>query len=58
MDSAPGTWLSDLCGPEGIPFVWGHALYLRAMHGGHAKHATLEAHKIAPLLRGGRLPQA
>ena len=27
-------WLADLCTQEGIPFVLGHALYLKAIHGG------------------------
>jgi hypothetical protein len=54
------TWygLADLCVHEGIPFVLGHALYLRAMHGGKAKNDTIDSHKIAMRLRGGMLPQA
>jgi transposase len=56
--SAPGTWLADLCAQEQIPFVLGHALYMQAIHGGKAKHDTIDAQKIAVLLRGGRLPQA
>jgi hypothetical protein len=36
----------------------GHALYLKAIHGGNAKHDQIDAHKIAVLLRGGMLPQA
>jgi transposase len=51
-------WLADLCGHEGIPFVLGHALYMRAIHGGKAKNDKIDAHKIATLLRGGMLPQA
>jgi transposase len=51
-------WLADLCAQEGIPFVLGHALYMKAIHGGKAKHDTIDAHKIAVLLRGGMLPQA
>jgi transposase len=51
-------WLADLCAEEGIPFVLGHALYMTAIHGGKAKHDTIDAHKIAALLRGGMLPQA
>jgi transposase len=51
-------WLADLCAQEGIPFVLGHALSMKAIHGGKAKHDTIEAHKIAVLLRGGMLPQA
>jgi transposase len=54
------TWygLADLCAEEGIPFVLGHALSMKAIHGGKAKHDKLAAHKIAALLRGGMLPQA
>ncbi len=54
------TWygLADLCAPDGIPVVLGHARYMKAMHGGKAKHDTIDAHKIAVWLRGGRLPQA
>ena len=51
-------WLADLCAQEGIPFVLGHALYMKAIHGGKAKNDKLDAHKIAVLLRGGMLPQA
>jgi len=51
-------WLADLCEEEGIPFVLGHALYMRAIHGGKAKNDRIDAHKIAVLLRGGMLPQA
>jgi transposase len=51
-------WLADLCGREGIPFVLGHALYMKAIHGGKAKNDKIDAHKIAVLLRGGMLPQA
>jgi transposase len=31
---------------------------MKAIHGGKAKHDTIDAHKIAVLLRGGMLPQA
>jgi transposase len=31
---------------------------MQAMHGGQAKNDTIDAHQIAGLLRGGRLPQA
>ena len=51
-------WLADLCAREGIPFVLGHALYMKAIHGGKAKNDRIDAHKIAALLRGGMLPQA
>jgi transposase len=51
-------WLADLCAQEGIAFVLGHALYMKAIHGGKAKNDKIDAHKIAVLLRGGMLPQA
>jgi transposase len=51
-------WLADLCQQENIPFVLGHALYMKAIHGGKAKTDTIDAHKIAALLKGGLLPQA
>jgi transposase len=51
-------WLADLCAREGIPFVLGHALYMKAIHGGKAKNDKIDAQKIAVLLRGGMLPQA
>ena len=51
-------WLADLCAREGIAFVLGHALYMKAIHGGKAKNDRIDAHKIAVLLRGGMIPQA
>lgn len=51
-------WLADLCADEGIPFVLGHALYMKAIHGGKAKNDKIDSQKIAALLRGGMLPQA
>src|SRR6266568_4616331 len=51
-------WLADLCAREGMPFVLGHALYMKAIHGGKAKNDRIDAQKIAVLLRGGMLPQA
>jgi transposase len=51
-------WLADLCAEEDIPFVLGHALYMKALHGGKAKHDQIDSQKIAVLLRGGMLPQA
>jgi transposase len=51
-------WLADLCAHEGIAFVLGHALYMKAIHGGKAKNDKIDSQKIAVLLRGGMLPQA
>ena len=53
-----GYWLADLCAREGIAFVLGHALSMKAIHGGKAKNDRIDALKIATLLRGGMLPQA
>ena len=52
------SWLADLCAHEGMAFVLGHALSMKAMHGGKATKDQIDAQKIAVLLRGGRLPQA
>ena len=54
----PWYWLADLCAQEGLPFVLGHALYMKAIHGGKAKNDKIDSQKIAVLLRGGMLPQA
>src|SRR5262245_31044232 len=51
-------WLADLCTREGVPVVLGHALSMKAIHGGKAKNDTIDAQTIAVLLRGGMLPQA
>jgi transposase len=53
-----GYWLADLCAQHGLPFVLGHALYMKAIHGGKAKNDRIDARKIAVLLRGGMIPQA
>jgi transposase len=51
-------WLADLCAAESIPFVLGHALYLKAIHGAKTKNDRIDARKLATLLRGGAFPQA
>src|SRR2546421_3740151 len=51
-------WLADLCAQERLPFVLGHALSMKAIHGGKAKNDKIDSQKIAVLLRGGMLPQA
>jgi hypothetical protein len=51
-------WLADLCAREQIPFVLGHALYMKAVHGGKVKNDKVDSQKIAILLRGGMLHQA
>jgi hypothetical protein len=54
------TWdgFADLCAEEGIPFVLGQALSMKALHGGTAKNDTSDSPTIAALLRGGMRPQA
>jgi transposase len=51
-------WIADLCAKEAIPFVLGHALYMKAIHGGKAKNDKIDSHKIAVLLKGGMIPMA
>jgi transposase len=51
-------WLADVCQAENIPFVLGHALYMKAIHGGKSKSDAIDSHKIALLLRGGNFPLA
>ncbi len=51
-------WLADLCADEDIEFVLGHALYMRAIHGGKSKNDRIDSEKIARLLRGGTFPQS
>jgi transposase len=51
-------WIADLCQEHSIPFVLGHALYMKAIHGGKAKNDKIDSHKIAVLLRGGMIPMA
>ena len=51
-------WLADLCEDEAIPFTLGHALYMKAIHGGKAKNDRIDGAKIAGLLRGGMFPMA
>ena len=51
-------WLADLCRHEDIHFVLGHALYMKAIHGGKAKNDRIDSKKIATLLRGGMIPEA
>jgi transposase len=51
-------WLADLCAEHDIPFVLGHALYMKMIHGGKAKTDKIDAAKLAGLLRGGLFPLA
>ena len=51
-------WLADLCHDNSIPFVLGHALYMKANNGGKAKNDRIDSLKIARLLRSSMIPQA
>lgn len=51
-------WVADLCRQENIAFTLGHALYMRAIHGGKAKNDKIDSLKIATLMRGGMFPEA
>jgi transposase len=51
-------WIADLCLNQGITFVLGHAMYMKAIHGGKAKNDKIDSKKIAYLLRGGNIPFA
>lgn len=51
-------WLADVCLEQKITFVLGHALYMKAIHGGKAKNDQIDAHKIARLTYGQTLPIA
>jgi transposase len=46
-------WLADLCEDQRIPFVLGHALAMKHIHGGKAKTDKIDAGKLAGMLRGG-----
>lgn len=51
-------WVSDLCADHNIPFILGHALYMKAIHGGKTKNDKIDSFKIASLIRGGNFPIA
>ena len=49
-------WLADLCRQQNMRFLLGHALYLKAIHGGKTKSDRIDSEKLAMLLRGGNFP--
>jgi len=51
-------WIADWCEDNGVDFILGHALYMKAIHGGKAKNDKIDSFKIAKLLRGGNFPVA
>jgi hypothetical protein len=54
----PWSWLADLGADQGISFVLGPALSMKAIDGGKAKNDQSDSQKMAQLLRGGMLPHA
>jgi hypothetical protein len=38
-------WLADLCAREQLGFILGHALYMKAIHGGKAKNDRIDARR-------------
>lgn len=51
-------WVSDFCDEIGVDFILGHALYMKAIHGGKAKNDRIDSFKIVSLIRGGNFPLA
>ena len=51
-------WVADFCDDIGVDFILGHALYMKAIHGGKAKNDRIDSFKIANLIRGGNFPLA
>ena len=51
-------WIADFCAEHKIPFVLGHALYMKAVHGDKTKNDKIDSYKLAKLMRGGNLPIA
>lgn len=51
-------WVSDFCDQLNVDFILGHALYMKAIHGGKAKNDKIDSYKIAKLIKGGNFPLA
>jgi transposase len=51
-------WIADFCDERDIPFVLGHALYMKAIHGSKTKNDKIDSKKIAMLLRAGMIPMS
>jgi len=45
-------WVSDICDHIGVDFILGHALHMKAIHGGKAKNDRIDSLKIAKLIKG------
>lgn len=51
-------WVADFCHDNGIECVLGHALYMKAIHGGKAKNDKIDSEKITRLLQCKMFPKA
>jgi transposase len=51
-------WLADGCREAGIPFYLGHALYMKAVHGGKKKNDRIDSRVITDLMRSNLFPLA
>ncbi|MCF7928628.1 MAG: transposase [Spirochaetales bacterium] len=51
-------WVADFCEDHHLPFALGHALYMKAIHGGKTKNDKIDSHKISLMLRSGMFPSA
>lgn len=51
-------WLADLCADNGLEFILGHALYMKAIHGAKVKNDRIDSRKIAMLTQTGMFPVA
>lgn len=51
-------WIADFCQDKHIPFILGHAFYMKAIHGGKTKNDKIDSSKIATMIRGGMFPLA
>ncbi len=51
-------WVADFCADQGIEFILGHALYMKAIHGAKTKNDRVDSKKIALLAQSGMFPLA
>ena len=51
-------WIADGCHQAGIPFYLGHALYMKAIHGGKKKNDRIDSRTLADLMRSNFFPLA
>ena len=50
--------MADLCRSDGLAFILGQALYMRAINGVKTKNDRVDSLKITRLIRGGNFPLA